>query len=77
MGQCRRLNAEPSLKELLSDPIRRLVMAGDGLKAVDVWAKMPLWRNKGCMMAVRYSNGWIGTRSHGKKCAVPATPIGP
>ena len=40
MRQHGRVNTEPSLNELLSDPICRLVMARDGLKFEDVRAEM-------------------------------------
>ena len=40
MRQHGRVNTEPSLDELLSDPICRLVMARDGLKFEDVRTEM-------------------------------------
>ncbi len=42
MKQRGQVNTEPSLTELLSDPICRLVMARDGLKFEDVLAEMLL-----------------------------------
>ena len=42
MKQRGRVNTEPSLTELLSDPICRLVMARDDLKFEDVLAEMLL-----------------------------------
>ena len=42
MKQRGRVNTEPSLTELLSDPICRLVMARDGLKYEDILAEMLL-----------------------------------
>ncbi len=42
MKQRGRVNIEPSLTELLSDPICRLVMARDDLKFEDVLAEMLL-----------------------------------
>ncbi len=46
MRQPGRVNKEPSLTELLSDPICRLVMARDGLKFEDVQAEMLLARQR-------------------------------
>ena len=46
MKQRGRVNTEPSLTELLSDPICRLVMARDSLKFEDVRAEMLLARQR-------------------------------
>jgi hypothetical protein len=39
-------NAEPTVEELLNDPIARLLMARDGLRAEYVWACVSDLRQK-------------------------------
>ncbi|MGH7004449.1 MAG: hypothetical protein ACREIP_10925 [Alphaproteobacteria bacterium] len=62
-------NQEPTLDELLNEPIIRLVMARDGVRSADVRATMALARRRALTARAVAAEDWSAAYVSAGRCA--------